>query len=130
MSHVKRYLDERKKNYAHDVARICAALDMNGWKLLAEAIRADFAEPTRGEELAWFMTADLDPSQQEVFEACDAMTETLSEDLQRDLAARLLCRVNGLNPDEKNATESRTESQAETLAAFAAARVDAGPETL
>lgn len=139
MSEVKRYLDTRKTNYAHDVARIVALLEMNGWQGLANAIQTDFAAPTMGQQLADFMKSSLDePTEAEMFEAVDVFSTGLSEERQRDMAARLLCRVNGLDPDEKTAPES----QAETLAAWAEAakqkestenepqRVDAGPPTL
>lgn len=110
MSHVKRYLDTRKQNYAHDVARIAAALDMNGWQLLAEAIRKDFAEPTMGESLAAFWS-ETEPTQEELFEACDVMSASLKEDGQRRLSTRVLCRANGLDPDEKDGAESSAETR-------------------
>lgn len=125
MSNVKRYLDTRKTAYAHDVARICAALSMNGWAELAMAIEADFAAPTLAQEFAEMFNGGIDPTQGELFEVCDHIATSLDETQQRELAARLLCRANGLDPDEKTDGEKGSESQAETLAAFQREKVDA-----
>lgn len=143
MSAVKRYLDTRKQNYAHDVARICAALDMNGWGALAAAIKEDFDAPTLGEQLTAFWS-EHEPSQDEIFEACEAMSANLSEGKLRELIATNLCRANGLDPHEKSSAESSAETVGEASATFggerdaalndalksSAQKVDAGPETL
>lgn len=126
MSHVKKYLDTRKQGHAHDVARIAAALEMNGWSLLADALRADFAEPSVSEQLAEFFTSEQEATSEELTELCEHLLKNLSEEQLRKVAAAALCLANGLNPDEKTSQES----QAETLAAFERASVDAGPETL
>lgn len=126
MSHVKKYLDTRKQNYAHDVARIAAALEMNGWSMLADAIRADFAAPSVAEQLADFFTTDSEPSQDELAEVCEHIAASLSEEQLRKLSVNFLARANGIDPHEK----LPPESQAETLLAFERAKVDAGPESL
>lgn len=144
MSKTKRLMDTMKTADAADAA---AKMAMVTHKLLSslgelgqdfvKALNEDFLAPTEAEAFA-LLAEDMGATEEEYYDVADHAASKLGAERQQHLAARILCRANGLDPDKDSGALFDIEvspSEVTTLPGGHSTSpdpqpVDAGPKTL